>query len=188
MNKRPFPLMFLTVVIMLLLSVTGCEKNDYDDSTGEETTDVTDVTEQDPGSDDDDGYGDDDWDDDWDDEPTYRGDTLTVAEFIEGNFQGGAFVEGYIVGDCTKSFKYAEFEPPFNNPQALLLADRTDEYDKSYILAVQLKSGSKARAHMNLVDNPAWYHKKVVLFGYREKYLGMAGLKDLGAYPTYMPD
>lgn len=114
-------------------------------------------------------------------------DTLSVAEFIEGNFDGGVFVEGYVIGDCTKSFKYAEFERPFTHEQALLIADNMDERSKGNIVAVQLKNGTNARNHMNLVDNPGWHGRKVVLFGYWGKYLGMTGLKDLGSYPLYDP-
>lgn len=171
-------LLLTTALMLFVLSsfVVGCSKEELDDTTSEEFP-IEDV-EGDDGSASDDNYND---DDDEGINPPQRKDTLSVSEFIEGNFEGGAFVEGYIVGACTKSFKYAQFTPPFSNPQALLIADKRNERDKYSLLAVELKQG-KIRKALNLVDHPQYLGRKVLLFGYRATYLYMAGMKDVGAY------
>lgn len=187
MARRRFHLLLIAFTALFMLLNASCENNDYteEELNVKENPGKTGGSDSDSSDDDDEDYYDDD--DNGGSSSHQKHDTLTVAEFINGNFEGGAFVKGYVVGDCTKSFKYAEFEPPFTNPQAILLADDKDERDKDYLLAVQLKSGSKARTYMNLVDNPWWYGKQVVLYGYRATYLGMAGLKDIGSYPLYRP-
>lgn len=199
MAQKPFHVLLYLAITIFLLTIAGCEKSDYydDDTTKNNTEQVDNTKNNSGGSTKNNGGGssnDDNGDGYYDDNDDYGGgesgtqsDTLTVEQFIYGDVNGGAFVKGYVIGDCTKSFKYAEFEPPFTNPQALLLADNMNERDKGNIISVQLKSGTKARAHMNLVDNPGWYGQQIVLFGYRTKYLGMVGIKDLGAYPLYNP-
>lgn len=113
--------------------------------------------------------------------------TLTVDEFIAGNVSGGVFVEGYIVGDCTKSWKYAETFPPFTHQQALLLADRAGETRKEYVMTLELKSGSQARSALNLVDHPYLLGHRIKVFGYWGKYLGLPGIKDVGSSFWYEP-
>lgn len=110
------------------------------------------------------------------------GDVVTVQEFIEKDINCQVFVVGYIVGDCTKSISYAEFEPPFTYPQALLIADNMNENRDYMVASVQLKSGSKWRRDLNLVDNPGLYRRKVMFFGFKEKYLGVPGIKSIDAF------
>lgn len=105
---------------------------------------------------------------------------LTIAEFIEG-FDGKKNIEGYIVGDCTKSMKNANFTPPFSQPQAILLADNVDERDITKIIPVQLKSGSKVRTALNLQDNPENLHKKLRFNGSYSTYMKVPGCTDISS-------
>lgn len=173
-------LLFHIAIVALLMS--GCEKGDYyADPEGQE--------QKGDKVSDDDGFPDDESEssDDSGGSEHSQSDTLSVSEFIMLGDNGEAYVKGYIIGDCTKNYKNADFTPPFSQPQAILLADRQDERDFSKIMAVQLKSGTKVREHMNLVDHPNWWGRLVVFSGYRTTYLGMPGMKSISAYPTYDP-
>lgn len=183
-NKRLIP--FLALLLVLAFAVSGCSNEVYEDSALKEKTGGTPSStgggssstgggSSSTGGADSDGNG----------SQPYGSDTLTVAEFIAGNYEDGALVEGYIIGDCTKSFKYAEFEPPFTHPQAILIADSKDERTKENIVAVQLKTNYKIRSDLNLVDHPDYLGHKILLFGYYAKYLYMAGLKNVSAYVVY---
>lgn len=110
------------------------------------------------------------------------GDIVTVEEFLNNDINVQVFVDGYIVGDCTKSISNAEFDPPFTYPQALLIADRADESSIDMVMTVSLKSGSKWRAALNLVDHPENYRRRVRVFGFQERYLGVLGIKTIDAF------
>ncbi|RRD02411.1 DUF6359 domain-containing protein [Prevotella sp. OH937_COT-195] len=102
---------------------------------------------------------------------------FTVAQFINYNMTGQRWVRGYIVGACTKSINNADFNPPFKNPQAILLADSPTEKSKGKVISIGLPSGSSARKALNLVDNPQNYGKRIAIFGERATYLGITGIK-----------
>lgn len=187
MKRRTSILLSFRAAILaaLLLTLSGCEKSDYYDDPETQGQTKDDASDNDSSNDNDEGSGSEDNDD--------RGsegsssDTLSVAEFIQLGEHGGAFVKGYIVGDCTKNSKNADFNPPFSQPQAILLADSQGERNTDNMIAIQLKSGSKVREHMNLKDHPNWWGRLVVFSGYRTSYLGMAGIKSVTSYPTYDP-
>lgn len=189
MSRNPNHMILLTLMSALFFILSGCEKSDYYDDPTETTTQKENTSsggskseEGNTGGSNDGEYDDGGYDDGgYNDEPGQRNDTLTVDEFIAANFEGGAFVEGYIIGDCTKSFKSSELAPPFTHPQAILLADDPYEQDKEHILAVELKKKS-ARRDLNLVDHPEYYRRRVLIFGYPATYLHMAGLRDIGFY------
>ena len=107
-------------------------------------------------------------------------DTLSVEQFLNAESLSGTYVRGYIVGSCTKSLKYAEFEPPFTNNQAVLLADKTSERRPDHLMSIQLKSKSDIRKALNLVDHPELLHHRILVYGYRTTYLGIYGMKDIG--------
>lgn len=187
MFRKPLLFRLLFVPFMVIGSLTACEKADYyEDSEGkqEQIEDIGDTDDYDLSE-----KGDTINDDDDESTVYHSGDTLTVDEFIKGNYEGGVFVKGYVIGDCTKRFddENAEFAPPFSHPQALLLADEMSERSSNHIISIRLRSGSTLREHMNLVDNPAWYGKVVIFSGVGETYLGIVGIKDVGSYPTYEP-
>ena len=106
-------------------------------------------------------------------------DIVSVKQFIEAQSLPLVKVKGYIVGDCTTSFSHADFEPPFSQPQAILLADDPNERAKENIIAIRLPSGSRFRTQLNLVDHKELWHKRVLIPGYRDTYLGMVGIKDI---------
>lgn len=110
------------------------------------------------------------------------GDVVTVQEFIDNEINCQVFVVGYIVGDCTKSISNAEFEPPFTQPQALLIADDMNEDNTDKVASIQLKSGSKWRQSLNLEDNPQLHRRKIMVFGFKERYLGVPGIKSIDAF------
>lgn len=174
MTKAVFNIL-LTAFLTLSFSVfTSCSKSEYyDETTPKEQN-------QDNGKGQSTSNGDDN-DNNSGNKDNESKDVLTVEEFINSQPSEGVYVEGYIIGDCTKAFKYAEFEPPFTHEQAVLIADNTDERNKDYIVAVQLPSGTK-RKDLNLVDHPEYLHRKVVLCGSWARYLYMDGLKNLYYY------
>lgn len=172
MIKNRLLLILFSLVFILPFFTTSCAKEELDDDSSQEIPDEEiDTTDTDYLDEEDYDGG----------ESPIRDDTLSVAEFISCDFEGGVFVEGYIVGACTMSYKYAEFEPPFSHPQALLIADSPNERSKSNIVAVELKRKG-VKADLNLVDNPKNYHRKIILYGYWSVYLHMNGMRDVGSY------
>ena len=179
MNKRQLSFFMLAIISLFIMTVSGCQNDEIAEAT---------EREQQPGSSGGDDSGDSgsggsssSGDEGGGSEPSLRYDTLTVAEFINGNFEGGVFVSGYIVGDCTKSIKYAEFEPPFTHQQALLIADAQNETSPDCLAAIQLPQGKKRDA-LNLVDHPEHFRHRITLFGYRTTYLRIAGMKDFSTF------
>ena len=177
MTKTFRSLIVLLMMVILTTIPAGCEKGDaFDPGNSDDKENTTK-----PGNDE--GNGNKSTDDDGENNGNQEPDSyfLSVEEFINCGLGEYKKVEGYIVGDCTKSFKYAEFKPPFTHEQALLIADSIDETDKSHIVAIQLPSGNE-RQSLNLVSHPNFLHRKIIFIGRRDKYLGMAGMKDLQAY------
>jgi len=117
-----------------------------------------------------------------DDGVVAAGSYITVNDFLTKRLGGGVFVNGYIVGACTKNKDNADLTPPFTYATALLLADSPDEKDINKMMSLELKSGSKIRAALNLVDHPELYRHKLQVFGYKEVYLGMYGMKGVGTW------
>lgn len=117
-----------------------------------------------------------------DDGVVAAGSYITVNDFLTKRLGGGVFVNGYIVGACTKNKDYADLTPPFTYATALLLADSPDEKDINKMMSLELKSGSKIRAALNLVDHKELYRHKLQVFGYKEVYLGMYGMKGVGTW------
>ena len=101
---------------------------------------------------------------------------LTVAEFIAGDYEGGAFVKGYIIGACSEEIKNAEYEAPFTRYTAILLADKVDERDTDKMISIELKN-TNIRAQFNLKDHPENHGKQAQFFGYPRKYLKIIGIK-----------
>ena len=67
---------------------------------------------------------------------------FSVADFMSHDFgDKSVWVVGYIVGDCTKNIKNAEWEKPFTYDTAILLADESGETDSEKVIAIQLRAG-----------------------------------------------
>ena len=91
----------------------------------------------------------------------------------------GAWVCGYIVGECYGSKSY-DFEAPFTKGTNILLGLRSGTDDAQYCISVELTSGSKARETLNLVSNPSMLGRHVYLKGNIEaSYFGIPGLKSV---------
>ena len=76
-------------------------------------------------------------------------DVYSVAAFRSGSFgERYVWVQGYIVGACSRSIRQAEWEPPFSLEAAVLLA-----------------------------DSPENYGRPIALYGGKQKYLGIPGMK-----------
>ena len=105
------------------------------------------------------------------------GSDITVHDFLTAKQLPGVYVKGYIVGSCTKNKGNADLTQPFAHATALLLADSPEEKDVDKMMSLELKSGSKIREALNLVDHPELYQHKLKVFGYRTSYLGMYGIK-----------
>ena len=165
---------WLLLLFVCLFLATSCGKSIVEESEKDDTEQP--VTPPDDGGDDDDGSG---GSDDGGSGGIQTEDIVSVKQFIEAQSLPLVKVKGYIVGDCTTSFSHADFEPPFSQPQAILLADDPNERAKENIIAIRLPSGSRFRTQLNLVDHKELWHKRVLIPGYRDTYLGMVGIKDI---------
>lgn len=162
------------------ISSDDIDKNKDDDDKGK------DDGESDNNNDDSDISGEDDTpsggeDNDNTEEPDdtgyQTGDIVSVSEFLKKDIHCEVWVVGRIVGACTRSKKYAEFEAPFSHSQAILIADNPDEEDSNNVISVCLTTNKEMRNNLNLVDNPLNKNQYVMIFGFRENYLGFLGIK-----------
>ena len=102
----------------------------------------------------------------------------TVADFLKNDFgETPVWVEGYIVGSCTKSIKNAVWEYPFPTDNAILLADEPGETDTEKVIAIKLKT-KELKQDLGLATNPDNYNMRIRILGIKEKYLGIYGMKD----------
>lgn len=170
--KRTVCCVVLCFILALVLT-TSCEKGYYLLEEGTENTEMTEDTEgtEDSGDTDSDGGS-------QGEGSNVEGDEmLTVAQFMEMTLSGQQWVIGYVVGACTKTINNADFEPPFVDPQALLIADTYGETDRGKVITIGLPSGSKARRELNLVDHPENYGKRIAFYGEQATYLKVTGMK-----------
>ena len=183
---------FFLLLTFVVLAFAGCQKTPYEEE-------IDEGTEQRGGTSSSDDSGsdeDEDWDDgDYDSETPYVDSDVTdgndnsgnddrevtVTQFINAENLSGVYVTGYIVAACYQNKKYADFKPPFEGSSAILLADDPNETDVEKTIAIQLKSGTKMRKTVNLEDHPENHKKRLRVFGYRTDYLGLKGIKDIGA-------
>lgn len=101
----------------------------------------------------------------------------SVSQFLSQTFDGMVWVVGYVVGDCTQSISNANFEPPFSQPQAVLLADDPQESNATNVIAIQL-SGSSRRVSFSLESNPEYHRKRrLAVLGNKTYYLNVFGMK-----------
>ena len=164
--KRNNCLFYIFLSLAISLMTVGCEKGYY----GEELTktDNTEETEGAEDSDDDDSQG-----------------GLTVEQFMTQTLTGQTWVVGYVVGACSKTINNADFEPPFEYPQAILLADHPGETNKEKVITIGLPSGYKVRKELNLVDHPENYGKRVAIYGEQTTYLKVLGIKKPTGWKVY---
>lgn len=104
------------------------------------------------------------------------GDTVTVNQFLEDRINGGVYVHGYIVGCVYKKHVYLS-PGDFTGKASVLLASRSGEKNMKKMIAVCLK-GKNMKNDLNLVDHPENYGKTLMLFGYKETYMGFTRILD----------
>lgn len=116
------------------------------------------------------------------------GDIVSVNDFLTKDVNGGVYVEGYIVASCVQNIKNADFDAPFKGETALLMADDPNERNTDKVISIQLKSGSEMRKSLNLEDHPENKGKRLKVFGYRNTYLGITGIKDIASGMFWLLD
>src|SRR5574344_169718 len=112
-------------------------------------------------------------------------DPISVDSAINTSYGTNAYVEGFIVGACSKSISNAEFKIPAQYSQSILIADKPNEQNTQHIIAVCLTDRSTIRKELNLVDNKSNMHKLIGILGTLSKYLGTHGLKEIQNYQFY---
>lgn len=108
-----------------------------------------------------------------------------VETFIGTPIVNQVWLKGYIVGAATgaNGKKRYRFESPFEYDTAILLADDPDTDDLEHVVSVCLTSCSKKiREALNLVDHPENKGKMLSVYGFREVYLGIPGIKKIDGY------
>ncbi|TVR41111.1 MAG: hypothetical protein EA394_06670 [Bacteroidia bacterium] len=110
-------------------------------------------------------------------------DPYNVAHAIAFNTGTSQWVEGYIVGvmETTVDPFAPSFDPPFNTPSNVMIADDPDETSLTNVLIVQLLVGD-IRNVLNLVNNPDNLGKQVKLLGNLESYFGQPGMRGTSGY------
>lgn len=113
------------------------------------------------------------------------GDVVDVETFISTPIVNQIWLKGYIVGAATgaNGKKRYDFDAPYDYDTAILLADTPDEADLEHVASVCLTSCSKKiREALNLKDHPENRGKTLSVFGFREVYLNLPGIKKIDAY------
>lgn len=171
-------LFFFAVVSVMSFILLSCDKTYYIYGDGKDDTEQTDNPDNSQGSGGDDkgqtGGGE-----------FATGDYVDVKTFCNKSISVQIWVRGYIVGAATGangSIRY-EYEPPFSYDTALLLADTPSPSETDDIMSVCLTSGSKSlREKLNLAARPENKGQLIEVFGYRERYLDVPGIKHIDGY------
>ncbi len=110
-------------------------------------------------------------------------DPYNIAYAIANNTGSNMWVEGTIVGvmETTDDPFTPSFEPPFETPTNLIIADDPDETSLGSVLIVQLPFGD-IRDELNLVDNQELHGVTAKLLGDLELYFGQPGMLNTAGY------
>lgn len=121
-----------------------------------------------------------------------QGDTdieaLTVAEAQLVENGTSIWVKGYIVASTTRSIKNVDFEAPFTGSTAIVLADKpadADDFDYdevSLLYPICLTDSKSIRAELNLEDNPELWNHLIYIYGIKDKYMSMPGMRKVKGY------
>ncbi|MCL2649990.1 MAG: T9SS type A sorting domain-containing protein [Candidatus Azobacteroides sp.] len=121
-----------------------------------------------------------------------QNDPFTIAQAIAHKTGENVryWVKGYVVGELNEysNNKYFyELAPPFGTGSgaAYLLADNVNEIDLSKCLPIQLGSYF---GDFNLDDNPQYWRKEILVFGFFRNYFAKPGLKDLTELQVLTPE
>lgn len=163
--KQLFTFLFLALSFILI----GCEKNIANEEQEDKKQGTGNNTSASAGSIDD----------------GTKTNAMTVAEAQEAKEGSMICVKGYIVGATQKSINNIEFESPFSSSTAIVLSDKRvtgedQEFYVSDVFPVCLTDAAKGiRDAFNLKDNPQYANCFVYIYGTREKYMGLPGLKNV---------
>lgn len=163
--KQLFTFLFLALSFVLI----GCEKNIANEEQEDKKQGTGNNTSASAGSIDD----------------GTKTNAMTVAEAQEAKEGSMICVKGYIVGATQKSINNIEFESPFSSSTAIVLSDKRvtgedQEFYVSDVFPVCLTDAAKGiRDAFNLKDNPQYANSFVYIYGTREKYMGLPGLKNV---------
>lgn len=172
------------VLLVAALLCVSCEKADFGEPEDGGTGGVVDTADDEDGADGDNGgwYG---GEDGVDEDLVYLGDTVNVETFVANTIYGQVWVKGYIVGAATgaNGKRRYEFGPDFNYDTAILIADSPGEDDKNNTVPICLTTcSSDLRAMLNLVEHPENKGKFIRVYGVRETYLNLPGIKHIDGY------
>ena len=110
-------------------------------------------------------------------------DTVSVAEFMESEYDQQLCVVGYIVGYVNGTrMSSTRFELPEKANTNLVLSDEKYPSDLEGCLPVQIPTTNGLRAALNLYAHPELLGAKVALVGVPQSYMGVIGLKKLVRY------
>lgn len=169
---------FIVLLHFMAFIISSCDKPYYD-SDDENDTNTELVGDSDGDSE---GSGQTENDEDY---GISMGDVVSVETFINTPISSQVWVKGYIVGAATgaNGKKRYEFDAPFSYDTALLLADDPTATDLSKVVSVCLTSCSKKlREELNLKAHPENHGKVLSVFGFRETYLAIPGIKTIDGY------
>ena len=145
------------LLIVFLILFSGCEKEIVNENEKGKTEEATIVDEDE------------------------KDEALTIAEAQLVEDGTPILVKAYIVASTTRSIKNADFEKPFSGSSAIVLGDKPVEEETIYyvdeVFPVCLTDRSKARAALNLEDNPDNWNHLIYIYGVKEHYMNMDGMK-----------
>lgn len=162
-----------TVLALLFTLFAGCGKIDLEGDTdqgGGTKTDTTDTTSTTP-----------------------SGGVLTVAQALKTDSGQHVYIVGYYVGYIANQ-KYIFGIPTDDTNANMVLADSPTEQNSANTIVVSLgDKNSDLRYEWNLLDNPDYLGKRLLVEGETEKYYRKTGLKnyvyDISLYdPTTDPE
>jgi hypothetical protein len=104
------------------------------------------------------------------------------ASYKTGNSKEFSVV-GYIVGDIAgTSIHAAEFETPFNSVSNILIADDSTETNAERCFPIALTINSIQREQLNLKGNPHLLHSRIVVRGPLDIYFTQVGMRQLNSW------
>ncbi len=186
MSKHTIIILSLCVVVMC-----GCGKTIAEEADDKQENTETPV----PGTDkDDNGNGDDNGGDNGegtepadstntDDNETEGISYITVRQAQELTENQEAWVKGYIVGVCKGGLGNTDFETPFNETAAIVLADvptTADTIPANYqetLFPVQVDDYKLVYDNLHLSQRPEMHNKQVMIFGLCTSYMRRMGMK-----------
>lgn len=177
---------FILLLFFVAAFFPACDKPYGDYEEGEDgSTEIVDGSKDESDSENDGNIDDGSGEDDDGGDGVYADEVVDVETFINTPIVNQVWVKGYIVGAATGASgkKRYDFDKPYDFDTALLLADDPSTDDVSHVISVCLTSCSKKiREALNLKDHPENRGKMLSVYGFREVYLAIPGIKKIDGY------